>query len=167
MWICEYQESQGLVKHHSQVRSRVSCHVVLGVRLVAGYDHLQKVSVGIGPVLISVSVSVRAAVISSTAPWSPGQWSHHICHMVSMSLMLVYSANAGQDFVILGDSDSQVWLGNDFYCPRWCIAERVARHQHQPIFCNQLSVGWWWLVAGAGDLCWRGKCPGWAGHWSR
>ena len=154
MWIC------GLVKHHSQVRSRVSCHVVLGVRLVAGYDHLQKVSVGIGPVLISVSV--RAAVISSTAPWSPGQRSHHICHMVSMSLMLVYSANAGQDFVILGDSDSQVWLGNDFYCPRWCIAEqRVARHhQQQPIFCNQLSVGWW-LVAG--DLCWRGKCPGRAG----
>ena len=109
-------------------------------------------SVGIGPVLISVSVSVRAAVISSTAPWSPGQRSHHICHMVSMSLMLVYSANAGQDFVILGDSDSQVWLGNDFYCPRWCIAERVARHQHQqPIFCNQLSVaGGWWLVTCVG-----------------
>ena len=163
VWICEYQESQGLVKHHSQVRSRVSCHVVLGVRLVAGYDHLQKVSVGIGPVLISVSVSVRAAVISSTAPWSPGQWSHHICHMVSMSLMLVYSANAGQDFVILGDSDSQVWLGNDFYCPRWCIAERVARHQQQqPIFCNQLSVGWWLVLVtcvGGGSVQ--------AGHWAR
>ena len=47
-----------IVRHHSQVWSLVSSHVVLGVRVVAGYDHLQKVSVGIGPVLISVSVSV-------------------------------------------------------------------------------------------------------------
>ena len=114
----------------------MSSHVVLWVRVVAGYDHLQKVSVGIGPVLISVSVSVSGLQSSAPLPHGlpsllvSGHTTSATISPRSMSLMLVvYSANAGQDFVILRDSDSQVWLGNDFYCPRWCIAERVARHQ--------------------------------------
>ena len=46
----------------------MSSHVVLWVRVVAGYDLLQKVSVGIGPVLISVSVSG----LQSSAPLPHG-----------------------------------------------------------------------------------------------
>ena len=59
-----------IVRHHSEVWSLVSSHVVLWVRVVAGYDLLQKVSVGIGPVLISVSVSVSG--LQSSAPLPHG-----------------------------------------------------------------------------------------------
>ena len=80
-----------IVRHHSQVWSLVSSHVVLWVRVVAGYDLLQKVSVGIGPVLISVSVSVSVSGLQSSAPLPHGllaSWSVVTPHLPQYRLDL-------------------------------------------------------------------------------